>query len=204
VNNQNRVFLALGSLLVGMGLGAVMLLTNRPKPPYVSPYQAGATPPPVAEPHPEPIQATPTPEPGAEEVKAKPRVTYFKVIDSPDGPVLHPETRELEGETLTDEARLQAAILSMTEGEAPILPKGTKLRRLKIDGTTALLDLSKELKENFSGGDKAEQLLINALTATAGQLPGIEKVQIFIEGLAVETLGGTQSLLEPLAVPQKP
>ena len=67
-----------------------------------------------------------------------------------------------------------------------------------------MMRFSKELKENFSGGgDKAEQLAINALTATAGQLAHIETVQIFIDGAVVETLGGSQSLLRPLKVPPK-
>ena len=85
-------------------------------------------------------------------------MTYYQVVDSPDGPVLHPATRELTGEKPTDEARLAAAVVAMTEGATPALPKGTTLLRLKIEGTTALLDFSKELKENFSGGDRAEQL----------------------------------------------
>ena len=59
------------------------------------------------------------------------------------------------------------------------------------------------MKDNFSGGDKAEQLAVNALIATAGQLKGVERVQIFIGGEAIETLGGSQILLEPLKVPQK-
>ena len=198
MSNQKRIFLALISVLIGMGV----FLFNRPKPRYVSPYVRGATPPSVAEPSQQPIQATPTPPQNAPPAKAN-TVTYYQVVDSPDGPVLHPATRELTGEKPTDEARLAAAVVAMTEGATPALPKGTTLLRLKIEGTTALLDFSKELKENFSGGDKAEQLAINALTATAGQLAHIETVQIFIDGAAVETLGGSQSLLRPLKVPQK-
>lgn len=188
---------------MGMGLGAVMLLANKPRPRYVSPYTPGATPPPVPEPKPEPIQATPTPEPGKKPTEGAHTFTFYTIVDSPNGPVLSAQTRPLPGETLDAEARLKAAIVAMTEGAAPALPKGTRLRRLKIEDKVAVLDLSKELKANFSGGDKAEQLAVNALTATTGQLDGVEEVRIFIEGAAVETLGGTQSLLEPLKVPQK-
>lgn len=198
MSNQKRVFLALVSLLIGMGV----FFANRPEPRYVSPYVPGATPPPVTELGQEPIQVTPTPAPDAPPVQAN-TVTYYQIVDSPDGPILRPATRELAGKKPTNEARLAAAVVAMTEGATPALPKGTTLLRLKIEGTTALLDFSKELKENFSGGDKAEQLAINALTATAGQLPRIETVQIFIDGAVVETLGGSQSLLRPLKVPQK-
>ena len=185
-----------------MGLGVVLLLSGRTKPKYTSPYSPGATPPPITEASPQPIEASPTPEPGAPKLAAN-TVTVYRVSDSPDGPTLRPETVTVTSEKPSDEARIAAAIESMTEGEQPTLPKGTKLLRLKIEGTTAFLDLSKELKANFAGGDRAERLAINALTATVGQLPKIEKVQIFIDGAAVETLGGSQSLLEPLAVPQK-
>ncbi len=178
------------------------MLSSKSRKPYTSPYSPGSTPPPVAQPHTELIQATPaTPtEPAAGQANS---VIIYKVTDSPDGPTLRPESHPVLGEKPTDEQRLSVAITAMTEGESPVLPKGTKLLRLKITGATALLDLSKEMKDNFSGGDKAEQLALNALTATVGQLKGIERVQIFIAGEAVETLGGSQSLLEPLKVPQK-
>ena len=202
MSNQNRVFLALASVLVGIGLGSFVMLKSVSRTPYTSPYSPGSTPPPVAEPQPEPIQATPTPAPGAPPEKGN-SVTIYRISDSPDGPTLRPESHAVSGEKPTDEQRVAAAIGAMAEGENPVLPKGTKLLRLKLTGDTALLDLSKELKDNFSGGDKAEQLAVNALIATAGQLKGVEKVQIFIGGEAIETLGGSQTLLEPLKVPQK-
>jgi spore germination protein GerM len=203
VSNSKRVSLALLSVFIGMGLGVVVLFATRPKPRYVSPYAPGAQPPAVPEPSPELLttpEPSPTPEPGKKPVAS---VTFYRVVESPDGPALHPETRPVTGEKPTDEARLAVAIQAMAEGDEPILPKGTTLLRLKVDGKLALLDLSKELKENFAGGDRAERLAINALLATAGQLPGVEKVQIFVDGAVVETLGGTQSLLEPLSVPLK-
>lgn len=188
-----------------MGLGALALLSSRPKPRYTSPYTPGAPAPAVPELRPDPIDPTPSPAPTEPGVKTAPTVTYYRVIDSPNGPVLHPEVKTLEAgaEKLDDEARIKVAITEMAKGETPLLPKGTRLLRLKLEGTTALFDLSKELKDNFPGGDKAEQLVVNALTATAGQLPKVEKVQIFVEGAAIESLGGTQSLLEPLKVPDK-
>lgn len=205
MSNQKRVFLAFFSVLIGMGLGVLILLANRPKVSYVSPYVPGATPPPVPMLSPEPILATPVPSPPTEPGKgAGSSVTFYRVVETSEGPALRPETRELGSEKLSDQARIAAAIAAMTEGEPPVLPKGTRLLRLKMEGTVALLDLSKELKDNFSGGDKAEQLVVNALTATVGQLSNVQTVQIFIEGASVETLGGSQSLLEPLKVPKAP
>ncbi|MBB6052608.1 GerMN domain-containing protein [Armatimonas rosea] len=204
MSNQKRIFLVLFSLLAGMGLGALALLSGRSKPVYVSPYQPGSTPPPDAPgPTPEPIVSLPTPsptEPGQAGAEKKNTVTVYRIVDGPDGPVLRPETKEAVGDDFT---RLAAAIASMAQGENPPLPKDTRLLRLKVTGDTALLDLSPELKENFSGGDRAELLVVNALVAVGAQLPGIKQVQIFVDGQAIESLGGMQSLLEPFPVPKK-
>lgn len=207
MTNQKRIFLALFSILFGMGLGILMFFMNRPKVPYVSPYGPGSTPPPDAPgPTPQPIITMPTPTPaggtGSQDPNApkKPTVTIYKIADGPDGPVLLPEAIEASGD---DQARLAFAVEFMAKGTNPPLPKDTRLLRLKVTGDTALLDVSKELKDNFPGGDRAELLLVNALVGLGGQLPGVKKVQIFVAGQAIESLGGMQSLLEPFSVPQK-
>lgn len=204
VTNQKRLFLA--ALLIGMAVaGTVMVLGNQSrKPIYQSPYSPGATPPPVAEVSAAPIvtlpDPTPAPKPGE---KSVPQVTFYQLVDTTEGPVLRPQTKPLAGTVTSEEEQLRQAIQAMTQGDVAPLPKGTKLLRLKREGKTVVLDLSRELKSNFSGGDRAEILVINALTATVAQLPDAQKLQVFIEGEAIETLAGGQSLLEPLTVPRR-
>lgn len=187
-----------------MGVGLVVLLVSSRKTPggYVSPYHAGATPPPVPEPQGGPLVVTPSgsPEPGEGD---RPTLTYYQLQDSPDGATLLAKTKPLTGSADTEEARLRQAVEAMAEGERAPLPKGTRLLRFKREGKTVVLDLSGELKSNFAGGDRAETLLLNALIATVAQLPEAEKLQIFVDGQAIETLGGNQSLLEPLTVTRR-
>ena len=64
----------------------------------------------------------------------------------------------------------------------------------------ATVDLSKEFKDNFSGGSTAEALAINSVTATLGQFPGVKKVQFLVEGQKIDSLGGGQELTDPLPV----
>lgn len=206
MTNQKRIFLAVASVLIGMGLGLLLLLLNARgrKPVYNSPYTAGATPPPVPEASAPPVivDSDPTPSPHPGEVKP-PEFTYYQRVDTPEGPSLRAQTKPLAGTEDTDEARLRQAVQAMTEGEGAPLPKGTTLLRLKREANLVILDLSAELKANFSGGDRAETLLLNALTATVSQLAGAEKLQIFVAGEAIETLAGGQSLLEPLTIARK-
>lgn len=185
-----------------MGIGAVALLgvPSPKKTVYQSPYAPGATPPPVPEPSPLPlVELAPSPAPGE---KPAPHFTFYRVAEGPDGPVLRPDSHPLPADMATDETKIKLAVAAMAEGEAAALPKGTHLLRLQREGETVLFDLSKELKENFASSERSERLVLNALTATAAQLEGAKRLRIFVEGEAVETLGGDQSLLEPLTVPR--
>ena len=189
---------------MGMGLFLLLLAPRGRKAGYQSPYVAGATPPPVPEASIPPAVTDPDPTPVPKQGEVKPpEVTFYQIVDTPEGPSLRRQTKPLLGTVTTEEETLRQALAAMTEGEKAPLPKGTKLLRLKREAKLVVLDLSKELKANFSGGDRAEVLLLNALTATVGQLPEVEKLQIFMEGEAIDTLAGGQSLLEPLTVSRK-
>lgn len=200
MTNEKRIFLAVAAVFFGMGLGVIGLvwMPRSKKPVYQSPYHPGATPPSVPEPNTKPlVELPPSPAPGE---KVEPHFTFYTVAEGSDGPVLRPTSRPLPTDAKTDEAKLRLAIDAMAVGETSLLPKGTHLLRLQREGDTVLLDLSKELKENFAGN---ERLVINGLIATAAQLEGAAHLKIFINGEVVESLGGDQSLLEPLTIPRR-
>ena len=80
------------------------------------------------------------------------------------------------------------------------LPAGTKLISIKIAGGLATANFSRELRDNFTGGDSGEAHTVNAILQTLGQFPTVSRVQIFIEGKSVDSIGGLLSLSEPLPV----
>jgi len=133
-------------------------------------------------------------------------VTVFLPVSEPNRFYLVPESRS-SSDVKSD--KLDVAMQTMLatqndEGEAGMLiPKGTKmLSPVKVENGVAVVDLSKEFVENFSGGSTQEALVLNAIghTLVENSNGRVEKVQILVEGKKIDTLGGHFELLEPLDV----
>jgi spore germination protein GerM len=78
-------------------------------------------------------------------------------------------------------------------------PTGTHVLGLELDGKTAVVDLSPEVK-NTGGGSFDESGMFKALVWTLTAQPGIESVAIHVNGSQVATLpGGHLELDEPLS-----
>jgi spore germination protein GerM len=159
------------------------------------------------EPSPAPPLTTPAPQvpENTENMVAPPKKTDPKsettTVYKKDGEKLTEVTVKAPSKEATPEEKALAALSAMAEGEGAPLPKGTKALSVKIDGELATVDLSKEFRENFSGGSTEEAQTINAVVNTVGQFEGVKKVQFLVEGQKVESLGGGQELLDPLPVP---
>lgn len=77
-------------------------------------------------------------------------------------------------------------------------PPGTHVLSVDVNDSTALVDLSKEVKNQNSGvtGESGE---FKSLVWTLTALPGIDRVAVRVEGQTLETLpGGEFELKEPL------
>lgn len=83
--------------------------------------------------------------------------------------------------------------------ESP-LPSGTELRGVKIDKGTATVDFSPEFQKNFHGGDMQEAAAVNSVLMTLGQFHSIDRVQILVDGNAIDSLGGHFDISTPLDV----
>jgi spore germination protein GerM len=98
---------------------------------------------------------------------------------------------------------MQAALDALSGGgdDAP-LPKGTRVRDVQFlrDKGNVIVDFNAALKENFPGGDEEEALVIGAITGTLAHFPGVERVQILVDGKKIDSLGGNQDLTQPLPV----
>ena len=86
----------------------------------------------------------------------------------------------------------------------PTLPPQTKLLGLELGGDgVAKINFNRALSKDHPGGSSAEMMtlysIVNSLTLNFSQ---IKRVQILIEGKAVETIAGHLSLRQP--VPPKP
>lgn len=148
----------------------------------------------------------PSPPPQSDIVGNKPatgrKITVYSVAEDAEGnQKLEPKEVALPSDFTTTPALFALETL-MNTTKSPI-PEGTKLHSVKISaGGEATVDFSHELKDNFPGGDSAEALLINAVLSTLGQFKSVKTVQFLIDGKKIDSLGGGQTLDEPLPVPQ--
>lgn len=90
-------------------------------------------------------------------------------------------------------------IAGPTRGHRATIPAGTQLRSLFIvDGGTAVVDFSRQMRENHPGGVRMEQLTVfSVVNSLILNLDGVERVQMLIDGAVAETLGGHLALEFP-------
>ena len=116
------------------------------------------------------------------------------------------EERELDLSQDVNE-RLKQTITELlgdsTSGLYQTIPKGTLLYEVYIDDqSTAYLDFSHHLKDEHIGGTTSEALTIAAILRTVrlNFADHIRKVQILIEGLETDTIGGHIDISKPLSL----
>lgn len=190
VSTTNRFLLAATSLTVGAFLAYLgtrsshMVKLPPPEPTPDAAVPADATPEPTV------LPGGPVSNP------ASGRLTIFKLKMTEDGTSL--EKQELKTAEARPEAQAIAAIAAMSGSDTSPLPRGTRALSVVFEGPLATVDLSEEFRANFAGGETMEALAINAITGTLGQFPGVTKVQVLVAGKKIDSLGGAQSLKEPL------
>jgi spore germination protein GerM len=89
------------------------------------------------------------------------------------------------------------------QGIVTEIPKGTVLRSARVDRAIALVDLSR----GFAGGGGSASMLARVwqVVYTATQIPGVDAVQILVDGHHVDALGGEGVMIgTPLHRPSHP
>jgi spore germination protein GerM len=86
------------------------------------------------------------------------------------------------------ESPARSALEALTEADDSPLPAGTKLRSVKIEDGLASVDFSQEFQTNFHGSETEEAQAINSILRTMGQFPSVTRVQILVEGKAIDAL----------------
>ncbi len=82
------------------------------------------------------------------------------------------------------------------------LPPGTELRNFAIQDNTVIVDFSKEIL-NYKGGLSGEKNVIMQTVLTLTQIPGVEKVQLLVDGEKIVLNYGTslnEYYLRPLII----
>ena len=135
-------------------------------------------------------------------VKEKKIVTLF--FSEEEGEYLVGEKREIpKRERVEEEAR--ETVVELIKGPKgkliPALPPRTRLLTLEMDQNgVAKVNFDQTLSKDHPGGSSAEMLtlysIVNSLTLN---FPQIKRVQILIDGKAVESIAGHISLKQPVS-----
>jgi len=134
----------------------------------------------------------------AEQVQAPPAGPAFAVYFASAARV------GLEPEIHFGEPSLQELIAYLEAGPSlpgllPVLPEGTRVLGVRQAGSVVHVNFSRELVQAHPGGSAGELVTIYGIVNTLAGAPGVERVQIWVEGALVETVAGHVSTLEPLA-----
>ncbi|HEY8496522.1 MAG TPA: GerMN domain-containing protein [Limnochordales bacterium] len=84
------------------------------------------------------------------------------------------------------------------QGLLPTIPPGARPLGVTVDNGIARVNYSLELRTNHPGGSTGEILTVYSIVATLTQLPGIEAVQLLLDGAEIDTLVGHMDLSRPL------
>ncbi len=85
-----------------------------------------------------------------------------------------------------------------TPGLLPVLPPGTRILGARQLGTVLHVNFSAELMTAHPGGSAGELVTVYGIVNTLVNAPGVEQVQIWVEGRLVETIAGHVSTWAPL------
>lgn len=102
----------------------------------------------------------------------------------------------------TDSDKYTAAVEALMQapdgdGQNAIIPKQAKLNGVSIDGKTATVDFSSDLKKHFVGGSAGEEMFVGSLVDTLTQFPEIKQVQITMDGKKFSSLAGHMDFSDP-------
>jgi len=131
-------------------------------------------------------------------------ITATLFYGSLDGQALVPLRREVplaEGVVAQGAQILRAQLAAAPPPLVSVIPKGSSLRAFYVTNRgEAVVDLSREVSMNHPGGSLMESLTVYAIVnAVIANLPGVQRVQLLVDGREVETIAGHIDVRHPLA-----
>lgn len=136
--------------------------------------------------------------------KIQPVTLYYCAVLGENHIFYMPVTRVISADREIIKATLEE-LLKGPRSESSLfteLPPGTELRDFVLQDNTLIADFSKEIM-NYKGGLSGEKNVIMQVILTLTQLPGVEKVQLLVEGEKIKLNYGTpldEPFLRPLVI----
>lgn len=128
----------------------------------------------------------------AQEMIGEDTVTLYLIKSSPTEFWLEPELRAVKRQP-----NMPKAVMEELVRANPVFPPGTRVLDVSIDNYVAYPSFSSEITR-MSAGSTIEALAVAAIANTLIKFPGVEKVQILVEGSKLASLAGHVDLTEPV------
>ncbi len=150
-----------------------------------------------------PVKRGEYPPPPAHHKTVLKEIRVFKVTE--DGKHLKGlKTKINKGDIHSEVKEALALLIKNRKDIAGSIPRGTRLLGLKIEATTAYVNLSGEVSKNHGGGTMGELLTIYSIVDTVTlNFPEIKDIQILIDGRIQRTLKGHIDISFPLGPNRK-
>lgn len=147
-----------------------------------------------------PRPAAPPETTGAGETLPAPVETADVAVYFSRGEQIGAAHRVVEATAGIGSAALEALLAGPTSGEqeaglATLIPDGTELLGLTVDGGVATVDLSQEFESG--GGSLSMRMRVAQVVHTLTQFPTVERVAFRLDGRPVESIGGEGVVVSP-------
>jgi len=129
----------------------------------------------------------------AKEKLDKEVITLYFVKSTPTDFWLVPELRTVRRQSNI----LKTALEELIRDKRNPIPKETKVIDVTVKNFTAFPNFSREITQ-LSVGSSGEALVIASIANTLIKFPGVEQVQILVEGKPVESLAGHVDISKPV------
>jgi spore germination protein GerM len=114
------------------------------------------------------------------------------------------ETRDILGSEFVEEdiRRAVEELIAGGRSGVRVIPRATRLLNVFSDGVGGVtLNFTEHLRTDHPGGSEAEIATLRCLVSTVGaNFPGVDEVQLLIEGEVVPTLAGHVNVSQPMSV----
>ena len=134
----------------------------------------------------------------AKEQARNEQITLYFAKDTSTGTYLIPELRTVSRQSDMPKMAMEELIKGPSdESLESLIPKDTKINSVNVQDFIAYPDFSREITRLSVGGE-GEALILASIANTLIKFPGIEKVQILIDGENAETLAGHFDISKPI------
>jgi len=126
------------------------------------------------------------------------QITLYFAKDTSTDAYLVPELRTVRRQSDMPKIAMEELIKGPSDKSLiGLFPKDTKINSVNVQDFIAYPDFSREITRLSVGGE-GEALILASIANTLIKFPGIEKVQILIDGKKAETLAGHYDISKPI------